>query len=175
MSGCLLQGRAFILKNVRKEIYRLPSSSLFGCVCCGWKSLWPTWLWLSLPSLCSSVEQPSVQINRKGRAFSAATEKGAKLDSGELGSCSHDCVPCGLFFPLPRSGARTQSRGLCQRPPERSPGESVANGAAGPGVFGGIHLGFILTVPVRGGNSELLGTQLKAKSRNKAEECVRSG
>lgn len=38
MSGCLLQGPAFILKNVRREIYHLPSSSLFGRVYCDWKS-----------------------------------------------------------------------------------------------------------------------------------------
>lgn len=37
MWGCPLQGSAFILKNVRKEIYRLPSSSFFGRICCDWK------------------------------------------------------------------------------------------------------------------------------------------
>ena len=49
MSGCLRQGHAFILKNFRKEIYHLPSSSLFGRVCCDWKSFQPTWLWLPAP------------------------------------------------------------------------------------------------------------------------------
>lgn len=47
-------GPACILKNVRKEIYRFPPSSLFGCVCCDWKSFSSTWLRLSLP-LCAPL------------------------------------------------------------------------------------------------------------------------
>lgn len=65
-AGGLRQGLAFILKNVGKETRRLPSSSLFGRVCCDWKSFWSAWLWLSRPSLCPSVKQPCVPLNRGG-------------------------------------------------------------------------------------------------------------
>lgn len=116
MSGCLVQGRAFILKNVGKETYRSPSSSLFGRVCCDWKSFWPTWLWLCLRSLCCSVKQPSVQINRKGRSVLFSYRKGSKVRPGELES--HSCGLCPLWsvvFPRSRSMARRHRRVLGQR------------------------------------------------------------
>lgn len=79
MSGRLLQGHAFILKNVGKETRRSPSSSLFGRVRRDRRSFWPTWLWLCLRSLCRSVKQPSVQINREGRSILLSYRTGRKV------------------------------------------------------------------------------------------------
>jgi hypothetical protein len=49
------------LKNARKEIYGLPSSSLFGSVYCAWRSFWSTQLWFSSLILCAPM------LNSSGR------------------------------------------------------------------------------------------------------------
>lgn len=109
-------GPCVYFKECRKGNVSLTVFLPLRRVCCDWKSFWPTWLWLCLRSLCCSVKQPSVQINRKGRSVLFSYRKGSKVRPGELES--HSCGLCPLWsvvFPRSRSMARRHRRVLGQR------------------------------------------------------------
>lgn len=109
-------GPAFILKNVRKEMYRFPPSSLFGCVCCDWKSFSPTWLRLSLPSLCCSAHTALCANKQRPPARDSTAGAGA-AGSWSTGILEPGSCPLGPFPParLPTRGREGHGGLQCLR------------------------------------------------------------